>query len=120
MGMRLLLGLMAAAMLLCAADAKYGKPLTLDKPTPIATLFEKPDTYVGKTVQVKGKITEVCQSMGCWLEIADDSGKHITFNSHDTIEFPKDSSGKMVVAEGKLEKSDTLAIQGAGAIILDK
>ena len=118
--MRLLLGLMAAATLLCAADTKYGKPLTLDKPTPLATILSKPDDFAGKTVQVKGKITEVCQSMGCWLEIADDGGKHIRFNSHDTIEFPKDSAGRTVVAEGKLVKDDGLSIQGVGAVILDK
>ncbi len=119
--MRLFLGLVAAATLLCAADAKYGKPLTLDKATPIATLLAKPDAYDGKTVQVKGKITDVCQEMGCWLEIADDNGKHIRFNSHDTISFPKDSAGKTVIAEGKLVKSDgDVSLQGEGAVIPEK
>jgi RecJ-like exonuclease len=118
--MRLFLGLMAAATLLCAADAKYGKPLTQDKPTSIATILAKPDAYVGKTVQVKGKITEVCQAMGCWLEIAEEGGKHIRLNAHETIEFPKDSAGKTVIAEGKVEKSDDVSIQGEGAVILEK
>lgn len=118
--MRFILGLMAAAALLCAADAKYGKPLTLDKPTPIATVLGKPDAYVGKTVQVKGKISEVCQSMGCWLVIADDGGKHIRLTAHDVMEFPKDSAGKTVVAEGKVEKSDEVSIAGVGAVILDQ
>ena len=34
---------------------------------PLATLLAHPADYVGKTVQVKGKIAEVCQEMGCWV-----------------------------------------------------
>ena len=45
---------------------KNGKPLTVKEPMALATLLAHPDDYVGKTVQVKGKITEVCQMAGCW------------------------------------------------------
>lgn len=119
--MRLLLGLVAAALLLCAADAKFGKPLTLDKQTPIATILATPADYAGKTVQVKGKITDMCKEMGCWLEIADENGKKIRFNSHDTIFFPKDSPGKTVIAEGKVVKADdSVSIDAVGAVIPEK
>src|ERR1051325_2612956 len=104
--MRLLFGLLAVTTLLCAADSKYGKPLKLKEPMTLAAVMEQPDQYAGKTVQVKAKITEVCQMMGCWLELADDQGHHLRFDSHDTIEFPKDSAGRTVVAEGKLLKED--------------
>lgn len=118
--MRLFLTFVAAAMLLCAADAKYGKPLTLDKQTPIATLLAKPGDYAGKVVQVKGKITDVCQEMGCWLEIADENGKSVRFASNDTIFFPKDSAGRTVIAEGKAVKGDKVSIEALGAVILEK
>ena len=59
----------ALAMAACAMAAeKFGKGLTLDKPIPVATILASPDQYVGKTVQVKGKVTEVCEMMGCWMQ----------------------------------------------------
>jgi hypothetical protein len=105
--MRTLFALFAAATLLCAADAKFGKPLKLKEPIAVAKLMEKPDSYAGKTVQVKGKITEVCQSMGCWLVLVDENGKNVKFNAHDAgISFPKDCVGKTAIAEGKFTKTE--------------
>ncbi len=103
--MRLLPFLLTAASLL-AADLKLGKPLAIKTPIPISTLLENPEPYVGKPVQVKGKITEVCQMMGCWMQIASVDGKSIRIKVNDgDIEFPKDSAGKTAVAEGKFTKT---------------
>jgi len=105
--MRILFALVAAAGLLGAADTKYGKPLTLKEPIPLATLLAHADDYNGKTVQVKAKITDVCQAMGCWLELVNEDGQHLRYEAHEAgIEFPKDSAGRMVVAEGKFVKSE--------------
>jgi RecJ-like exonuclease len=63
------------------------------------------DRLVGKTVQVKGKVTEVCQMAGCWMNLTDDQGNLLRIKVEDgDIVFPKDSVGKMAIAEGKLEK----------------
>jgi hypothetical protein len=125
--MRLLLGLLAATTLLCAADTKYGKPLTLKEPITLAAMYAHADEYAGKTVQVQGKIAEVCQAMGCWLEMVDNDGHHLRFNAHDEIEFPKDSAGRTAIAEGKLLKDTdtkdakpTYSMQGTGAVILSQ
>jgi hypothetical protein len=105
--MRILLAIVAAAALLSAADAKYGKPLTVKEPMPLATLLAHADDYNGKTVQVKAKITDVCQAMGCWLELVNEDGQHIHFEAHEAgIEFPKDSAGRMAVVEGKFVKAE--------------
>lgn len=99
------------AVLLCtcalfAAEVKLGKPLELKQPVSVAELMAKPESYVGKTVQVKGKVTEVCQMMGCWMAIADPAtNKSIRIKVEDgEIVFPKDSPGKTAIAEGKLVK----------------
>jgi hypothetical protein len=74
---------------------------------PLATLLAHPDEYVGKTVQVTGKIVEVCQMMGCWLDLTNDAGQKLRIKVDDgDIVFPKDSTGKMVTAEGKLTKTE--------------
>jgi hypothetical protein len=105
--MRLLFALAAAAGILCAADAKYGKPLTLKEPITIAALMSKPDNYAGKTVQVKGKIAAVCQAMGCWLELVNEDGQHVKLDGHDAnLAFPKDCAGQMAIAEGKFIKTE--------------
>lgn len=112
--MRMLLVAAVGAGLLFAADLKLGKPLTAKDPLPLATLLAKPADFVGKTVQVKGKITEVCQMMGCWMDLTNDAGQKIRIKVNDgEIEFPKDSAGKMAVAEGRFDKIELSKEQAA-------
>ncbi len=100
----LLLSFLPALALL--AETKLGKPLTLASPTPIPQVLAKPDTFVDKTIQVKGRITEVCEMMGCWTNLLDsESGKMIRVKVNDgDIVFPKEAVGKMALAEGTLKK----------------
>jgi hypothetical protein len=103
--MRILFAATLTVAALCAADLKLGKPLTLKEPLPLATVLAKPGDYVGKTIQVKGKITEVCGMMGCWMDLTNDEGQKLRIKVNDgEIEFPKDSSGKTAIAEGRLDK----------------
>jgi len=96
------------ASLAFAGEVKLGKPLTLKQPVAVQKLLEKPDAYVGKTVQVKGKVTDVCQKMGCWMMIADpDGGKAVRIKVEDgVIVFPKDAPAKTAIAEGKFTKRE--------------
>jgi hypothetical protein len=112
--MKLLFVLMAGAVLLSAADLKIGKPLTQKEPLPIATLLAHPADYTDKTVQVKGKITDVCQMMGCWMALTNEEGHRIRISGDEKeIVFPKDSTGKMAIAEGKFVKLDLTRDQAA-------
>jgi hypothetical protein len=94
------------AGLLAAAELKLGKPLTVKEPVSVERIYAEPEKFLGKTVAVKGKITEVCQMMGCWMNLHDAaSGKMIRIKVNDgEIEFPKNGSGKMAIAEGTLMK----------------
>lgn len=95
---------------LCAvaalAESKLGKGLTLSEPTAIDVILNSPASYTGKQVQVKGKITEVCQMQGCWMALTDTaSGKMIRIKVNDgEIVFPTEAVGKTAVAEGKFTK----------------
>src|SRR3954451_22586733 len=105
--MRFLIAFLLALGLLSAGENKLGKPLTVKEPMPLATLLAHPDSYVGKTVQVKGKIVEVCQMMGCWLDLTNDEGQKLRIKVNDgEIVFPKDGVGNMAVAEGTFTKSE--------------
>ncbi|HWE53471.1 MAG TPA: DUF4920 domain-containing protein [Bryobacteraceae bacterium] len=110
-------GLSCLAALATAADLKLGAPLSTKEAMPLATLFAGPAPYVGKTVQVKGKVTEVCEAMGCWMNLTDDQGHLLRISVEDggEISFPKDSVGKTAVAEGKLEKNEMTRAQVVAA-----
>src|SRR4051794_23539519 len=112
--MKGILVLVAAASLLCAAEMKLGKALTQKKSVAIAALLDSPADYLNKTVLVKGKITEVCQMMGCWMNLADENGRMVRIKVEDgDIEFPKDSAGKTAMAEGKFTKTELTRDQAA-------
>lgn len=103
--MRLITFLLLAAVACFAAETKLGKPLTLTSPSSIKEVLDSPAQFVGKTVQVKGKVTEVCQMMGCWTNLVDADGKMIRIKVTDgEIVFPKDSIGKTAIAEGLFKK----------------
>jgi hypothetical protein len=106
-GMRLIFASILALGMLSAADLKLGKPLAAKESMTLATLLAHPDEYVGKTVQVKGKIVDVCQMMGCWMDLTNDAGQKLRIKVNDgEIEFPKNGAGKIAVVEGKLTKSE--------------
>ncbi len=97
--------ILLAALVCEAAETKLGKPLELKNTTAIRQLVDKPADYVGKPVQVKGTVTDVCQMAGCWTQLADEAGNAIRIKVTDgEIEFPKSSMGKTVLAEGTLRK----------------
>ncbi len=103
--MKALITLFLLSSLCFPAERKLGQPLTLKSQTPIQELLASPDAYVGKTVQVKGKVTEVCEMMGCWTNLVDADGKMIKVKVNDgEIVFPKTAVGRTAIAEGELKK----------------
>ena len=104
--MRLIPYIFLAATLIPAATVKLGAPLTQKDQIAISALAAKPADYLDKTVQVKGKVTEVCEKMGCWMMLVDTKTKAaVRIKVKDgEIVFPKDSVGKIAVAEGKFVK----------------
>lgn len=91
---------------LCLMGGPLGKPLELKTQTPIASLEKTPGEFVGKTVQVRGRVAEVCEKMGCWMNLVDPAtNARVRIKVKDgEIVFPKEAVGKMAVAEGKFVK----------------
>jgi hypothetical protein len=59
----------------------------------LADIAKDPDRYANRVVATTGKVTAVCQEMGCWMEIQDDSGRaHIRMHGHSFF-VPKTASG---------------------------
>lgn len=85
---------------------KFGSPITETTTTPLPTIVKDPSGYNAKTIRTEGMVSAVCQSMGCWMQIADTSGKaHIKMAGHSFF-VPKESSGHRAVVQGKVTGSD--------------
>lgn len=89
-----------------AGEVKLGKPLELKQQTSIVEVNANPAAYVGKMIQVKGKVTDLCQKAGCWMNLVDASGgAPLRIKVRDgEIVFPKSAVGKFAIAEGKFVK----------------
>ena len=87
-------------------ETAYGKPLEGAETVVIADLLADPDHYVGKTIRVEGRVSDVCSHRGCWINITDKAGSStVRFKVKDgVIEFSTECKGKQVVAEGVFSK----------------
>jgi Rieske Fe-S protein len=72
----------------------------------LTEVAKNPDAYVGKTFATTGTVTAVCQHMGCWMEIKDDSGEaHVKMAGHSFF-VPKTASGRKAKVLATLVKND--------------
>jgi Domain of unknown function (DUF4920) len=107
------------ALALAAETAKtFGKPLTGLQPMALAEVLSKPEQ--GRAVCLEGNVAAVCAEKGCWLELRQgEQSVHVTFQGYSFF-VPKDSKGKAVKLEGKLQvrqpKADEVEhLEGEGA-----
>jgi hypothetical protein len=103
---KLAAALLVAVAVMAGESTKLGRPLILSHPQPVREILANPDSFVGKAVQVKGKVTEVCQMAGCWMALADlETAKVLRVKVNDgDIVFPKEAVGKVAIAEGMLTR----------------
>ena len=100
---------LAAAVVSVQAQEKLGNGVTLQESTPIASLVNHPDQFLGKTVRVDGVGTAVCEMMGCWVAIAESDAKDaktVRVKVEDgVIKIPVTAKGKQISAEGVFEEA---------------
>ena len=117
------------ALLLLATVASAGELITRGaaiskdtKTVPLAQVLEKPQDFTNDAIVVEGVVQAACQNMGCWVQIAPESGKggmRVTFKDYGFF-VPKDSKGMSARMEGMVEvktlskeEADHLAGEGA-------
>lgn len=99
-----------------SGDGKYGSEITLQEKTNISDILNSPEDYVDKKVLVEGEVIDVCQKMGCWMEIKSEvEGEKIKVKVKDgDIVFPVEAKGKSALVEGtvyKIELSQEEAVE---------
>ncbi len=87
---------------LMAGDLVLGEKIKTEKSTKISKIFEKPESFVGKTVRVEGYIVGGCYHHGRWIAVAGDKEmqRMEVWPKKDTFMFPLDHKGKYGVLEG--------------------
>lgn len=81
---------------------KFGQPVTETKTTALPDVAKEPAKYADQTIRTEGIVSNVCKSMGCWMEIADSSGQaHIKMAGHSFF-VPRDCAGHRAVIQGKV------------------
>ncbi|MDB5212325.1 MAG: hypothetical protein JWO86_252 [Myxococcaceae bacterium] len=72
----------------------------------LSDIAKNPSAFVGKKFATTGTVTAVCQHMGCWMEIKDDSGEaHIKMAGHSFF-VPKTASGRKARVLATLVKDE--------------
>src|SRR4051794_26210650 len=92
----------AAASVAPSNVVRLGAPMAAGQAIPLARLAKDAKSYGDHPVKTEGKVTAVCQAMGCWMELSDaDTQVHIRMTGHSFF-VPKNASGRRAVVEGKL------------------
>jgi hypothetical protein len=83
-----------------------GEPVTSPL-VPLADIAKSPARYENQLVATSGRVTAVCQEMGCWMEIQDETGQaHVKMHGHAFF-VPKSASGHVARVQAKvLRRSD--------------
>ncbi|MDQ1611469.1 MAG: hypothetical protein QOG00_1400 [Pyrinomonadaceae bacterium] len=83
---------------------KRGDALNGESPAvKFADVLKEPAKFAGKRLRIEGVVERVCQSEGCWMQIAPESGAsgiRVTFKDHSFF-VPKDSKSMKFKAEGE-------------------
>lgn len=87
----------AAAGLHAAEPQRYGEPLPPGQAVPVSAAIDDIDAHAGRPGRFSGRITQVCQTKGCWMMLEDDGrAARVMFGSHAFF-IPMDATGRAEV-----------------------
>ena len=87
------------------AGATFGQKTTADNAITVEQLKEKMKGKTGTVeVKLKGKVTEVCQEMGCWIKVRSINGDMTVRMKDHTFFVPVILQGKSIVIDGTAEE----------------
>ena len=77
--------------------ASYGEAFEDGPAVPVSEALARFDELAGEPTRFSGRITGVCQKMGCWMMLEDDGqAVRVKFGDHAFF-LPKDQTGSAVV-----------------------
>ena len=88
-----------------AEGAVYGAALADSVPAVVSLddVVANPEALIGKSGAFSGRITEVCQKMGCWIVLSTSDGDFVRVTMLDhAFGVPKDAASSEAVVYGTL------------------
>lgn len=86
-----------------ASQQHLGAPIEANAPVvALADVVKDPSKFKGKSFVTTGTVTAVCQEMGCWMEIKDESGEAHVKMAGEKFYVPKTSAGHKARVAGTL------------------
>jgi hypothetical protein len=83
-----------------STSLKLGAPIRAGQKVALASIAKESAKYANATVTTEGRVTAVCQAMGCWMEISDAAGEaHVRMSGHSFF-IPKNASGRRAIVQG--------------------
>jgi hypothetical protein len=80
----------------------YGEAFKVEDILTAKALLADPASFVGQTVRVEGKVSDVCQKAGCWLVLSD-AEQHMRVTTKDHAFFvDKQGTGSKCEIEGEV------------------
>lgn len=83
----------------------FGRELSDRQMVALASVMATPASYAGQTIKTEGTIAQVCQRMGCWMELrATDGGEavRVPMAGHSFF-LPRDVAGRRATVEGVVD-----------------
>jgi len=83
----------------------FGRTASLTATTALTDLLGTPRSFDGQTIRTTGVVRQVCQRMGCWMELASEGAQaqrmFVRMAGHAFL-LPRDVVGHRAVAEGRV------------------
>lgn len=84
----------------------FGAEISADRSvTPLSEIMASPSRFAGQVVKTEGEISQVCQRMGCWMELRADAsspGIRVPMANHAFF-LPRDVVGGRATIEGTVQ-----------------
>jgi hypothetical protein len=88
-----------------AAERLFGEAPDRARPlVPLASILAEPERYRDQVVRTEGEIAQVCQRMGCWMELREDAegtAVRVPMAGHRFF-LPRDLAGRRAMLEGRV------------------
>jgi hypothetical protein len=87
----------------------FGRAPNAELPvTPLSAILADPEGYRDRVVRTEGTIAQVCQRMGCWMELRqgeDGPAVRVPMAGHSFF-LPRDVAGRQAMLEGRVALAD--------------
>ena len=86
-----------------AGVQKFGAPIKVKKAADLARLSQDPARFAGRQLRIEGTVKDVCQGMGCWVEVENGGASFLARSLDESVLLPKDCKGRRVVVQGVVQ-----------------